>query len=146
MTRPQKILFTFLILTLINITGFSQISVSFYNSTLPKFGVAYNFNDKLWTELRVYSNTTFENITPELVINYNFLHKERFNVYAGIGGVINYFNGIVLPFGVQFTPFEKLERFSLHIECEPTFGDVNYILQSSWGLRYKFKYNRTSVI
>ena len=140
MTRLQKTLFTMLIFTLINLKGFSQISISYYSSSLSKFGVAYNFNDKLWTELRVYSNTAFENVTPELVINYNFISKERFNVYAGIGGVVNFFDGLVVPVGVQFTPFDKLERFSLHIECQPTIViEGTSVLQSSWGLRYRFK-------
>lgn len=140
MTRLQKTLFTLLIFSLIDLKGFSQISVSYYNSSLSKFGVAYNFNDKLWTELRVYSNTAFEDITPELVINYNFISKERFNVYAGIGGVVNFFDGLVVPVGVQFTPFDKLERFSLHIECQPTIVfEGTSVLQSAWGLRYRFK-------
>jgi len=126
--------------TLLGINGFSQISVSFYNSSLSKIGVAYNFNDKIWTELRVYSNTVLEDITPELVVCYNVIKKEKFNIYAGIGGVVNYYDGIVLPVGVKFSPFEKLNNFSLHIECQPTFNFGNdFILQSSWGLRYMFK-------
>ena len=126
-------------LTLFGVNGFSQVSVSFYNSSLSKIGVAYNFNGKVWTELRVYSNTTFDNITPELVACYNVINKEKYNIYAGIGGVVNYYNGIVLPVGVQFSPFEKLSNFSLHIECQPTFDfEDDFILQSSWGLRFRF--------
>ena len=127
------------IIIFLGIKGFTQVSVSFYNSSLSKIGVAYNFNDKLWTELKVYSNTVFEDITPELVVCYNVINKEKYNFYAGIGGVVNYFNGIVLPVGVQFSPFEKFANFSLHIECEPTFDfESEFLLQSSWGLRYMF--------
>jgi hypothetical protein len=67
--------------------------------------------------------------------------KEFHRIYLGFGGNVNYFTGFVMPVGVQFTPFEKFDRFSsLHIELEPTLDlaaeDCNY--QASWGLRYRF--------
>jgi hypothetical protein len=115
------------------------LSISYYSSTLSKIGLGYNFNDRFWSELRLYSNTSISDITPELVICYNIVKKERHNIYLGLGGNVNYFTGFVLPVGVQFTPIEKFDRFSLHIEFQPTL-DINsdLILQSSWGLRYKF--------
>jgi len=139
MKTLKKTSLLLIIITFFAVNGFTQVSVSFYNSSLSKIGVAYNFNDKIWTELRVYSNTFFEDITPELVVCYNVINKEKYNIYAGIGGVVNYFNGIVLPVGVQFSPFEKLANFTLHIECQPTFDtEDEFLLQSSWGLRYMF--------
>jgi len=119
--------------------AFSQIGVSYYSSSLSKIGLSYNFSNRLWSEVRLYSNTTFYDLTPELVLCYNFVNKERYNIYAGVGGVVNYYNGIIVPIGVQFTPFEKFDKFSLHIELQPTldFGNTP-IVQSSWGIRYKF--------
>ena len=120
--------------------GFSQISISYYNSSLSKIGLAYNFSEKLWSELRLYSNTSIDDITPELAFCYNFVHKDKHNIYAGLGGNVNFFTGLVLPVGVQFMPFENFEGFSLHIELQPMFDfETDIILQSSWGLRYKFK-------
>jgi hypothetical protein len=90
--------------------------------------------------LRLYSNTSIENITPELVVNYNVSRKENHNIYLGLGVNLNYFNGIVVPIGVQFTPIEKFKNFSLHIEFQPTIDFENdVLLQSSWGLRYRFE-------
>lgn len=119
--------------------AFSQVGVSYYSSSLSKIGLSYNFSNRLWSEVRLYSNTTFYDLTPELVLCYNFVNKERYNIYAGVGGVVNYYNGIIVPIGVQFTPFEKFDKFSLHIELQPTldFGNTP-IVQSSWGIRYKF--------
>lgn len=119
--------------------AFSQIGVSYYSSSFSKIGLSYNFSNRLWSEVRLYSNTTFYDLTPELVLCYNFVNKERYNIYAGVGGVVNYYNGIIVPIGVQFTPFEKFDKFSLHIELQPTldFGNTP-IVQSSWGIRYKF--------
>jgi hypothetical protein len=139
MTRLMKILFLFIFLSFISYKGFSQLSISYYSSTLSKIGLGYNFNDRFWSELRLYSNTSISDITPEVVICYNIVKKERHNIYLGLGGNVNYFTGFVLPVGVQFTPIEKFDRFSLHIELQPTLDiESDLIIQSSWGLRYKF--------
>ncbi len=116
--------------------GYSQLSVSYYSSSLSKVGVGYNFTNKIWTEARLYSNTIIDNTTPEFVFCANLLHKEKYNLYLGVGGVVNYFNGVVVPIGVQFTPFDKIQHFTLHIELEPTIDfDSDLILQSSFGVR-----------
>jgi hypothetical protein len=139
MNRLMKILFLFIFLSFFSYKGFSQLSISYYSSTLSKIGLGYNFNDRFWSELRLYSNTSISDITPEVVICYNIVKKERHNIYLGIGGNVNYFSGFVLPVGVQFTPIEKFDRFSLHIELQPTLDiESDLIIQSSWGLRYKF--------
>jgi hypothetical protein len=118
---------------------YSQLSVSYYSSSLSKIGLGYNFTPRFWSEVRLYGNTSLQNITPELVFCYNIAKKDNHNIYLGLGGNINYFTGFVMPIGVQFTPFEKFNRFSLHIELQPTFDlQSDIIIQSSWGLRYKF--------
>jgi len=135
----MKILFLFIFLSFNSYKGFSQLSISYYSSTLSKIGLRYNFNDRFWSELRLYSNTSISDITPELVICYNIVKKERHSIYLGLGGNVNYFTGFVLPVGVQFYPIEKFDRFSLHIELQPTLDiESDLIIQSSWGLRYKF--------
>lgn len=124
---------------LISTKGFSQLSVSYYSSSLSKIGLACDFNNRLWTELRLYSNTDITDITPELVFCFNLVTKEQHNIYLGAGANINYFSGFVMPLGVRFTPFEKHDQFSLHIELEPTLdiSDNRLIVQSSWGLDRK---------
>jgi hypothetical protein len=73
------------------------------------------------------------------VLCYNIVKKDKHNIYVGLGGNVNYFNGIVVPIGVQFSPFEKLDKFSFHIEFQPTIDfESATLLQSSWGLRYRF--------
>ncbi|MBN2215021.1 MAG: hypothetical protein JW723_12335 [Bacteroidales bacterium] len=139
MTRQIRILVLIGLFSILSVKGFSQLSISYYSSSLSKIGLGYNFNDRFWSELRLYSNTTVDDITPELVICYNIVKKERHNIYFGLGGNVNYFTGFVLPVGVQFTPFEKFDRFSLHIELQPTLDiESDLIIQSSWGLRYTF--------
>jgi len=128
------------LLSLLPLASFSQLSISYYSSNLSKIGLAYDFSPRFWTELRLYSDTDILSITPELVFCFNLANREFHRVYLGLGANINYFTGFVMPIGVQFTPFEKFDRFSLHIELEPTLDVVgeDVIIQSSWGLRYKF--------
>jgi len=140
MTKQTRILLLIGLLSLLSVKGFSQLSISYYASSLSKIGLGYNFNDKLWGELRLYSNTTFDDITPELVFCYNIVKKERHDIYLGLGANVGYMAGFVMPVGVQFIPLENFDRFSLHIEFQPTLDTRNqeFILQSSCGLRYTF--------
>ncbi len=119
---------------------FPQFSVSYYSSNLSKIGIAYDFTPGFWSEFRLYSDTGIGNITPELVFCFNVSRKEFHRIYIGLGGNFNYFTGFVMPVGVQFTPFEKFNRFSLHVELEPTLdlSSEDVIIQSSWGIRYRF--------
>ena len=127
-------------LAIIPLSVSSQLSVSYYSSSLAKIGMAYDFTPRFWSELRLYSDTDISNITPELVFCFNIANKEQHRIYLGLGGNINYFTGFVMPIGVQFTPFEKFDSFSLHIEFEPMLDLAveDLILQASWGIRYKF--------
>lgn len=104
MKRKIKIFIMMGLFTLLTVKGFSQMSVSYYASSLAKAGVGYHFGERLWGELRLYSNTYWDDITPELVVNYNYLNRETYNAYLGLGGVVNFFQGIVMPVGVQFMP------------------------------------------
>jgi len=139
MTRYLKILFLFGLLSIISLQSFSQWSVSYYSSSLSKVGVGYEFSERFHSELRLYSNTTVEDITPEFVLGYNVVNEDKHKIYLGLGGNVNSFTGFVFPLGVRFTPLESFDKFSLHVEIQPTYdfeGDV--IIQSAWGIRYRF--------
>lgn len=139
MIRIIKTLVLFGLLSSLSIKGFSQMSISYYSSSLSKFGLGYNFSDKLWGEIRLYSNTIIDDVTPEFVVCYNIAKKKKHNVYLGLGGNVNYLTGLVLPIGIQFTPIEKFNRFSLQIELQSTLDfDSDLLDQSFLGLRYIF--------
>jgi len=134
-----RILLLLVVLITISKIGSSQMSVSFYSSSLSKFGFGYKFSEQVWGEVRVHSNTRFEDITPEIVVNYNFIRKDRYNAYVGGGISLNFIQGAIVPIGLQFSPFEKMNNFALHVEIVPTFEfEDDPLLQSSWGLRYTF--------
>jgi len=142
MIKLFRVLILIFVIILINRTGFSQLNVSYYSSTHSKIGLGYDFGDKLLGELRIYSNRTIKELTPEIVACYGIVKKENQDIYLGLGVYFDYFrvNGFVLPLMIQFSPIKEFDRFSLIIELQPTL-DVftnDLIINSSWGLKYKF--------
>jgi len=139
MKQKIRILVLLGLFSFISVKGFSQVSLSYYSSSLSKIGLGYNFNKRLWGEFRLYSDTHLDNVTTELVVCYNIVKKARHNIYVGIGGGAGFFEGVVIPVGLQFTPIKTFKRFSMQIEFEPTLDfESDIIFQSSWGFRYTF--------
>ena len=135
-------LFFSLCLVVIYSNGYSQISTSFYaNDSNSKFAVGYQFNDKLWSDLRIYSGTNIVNLTPEIVLNYNYLRKENYETYFGAGVILNNINGVVIPIGIAIIPFENLKNISINIEINPLYEiDLNDLfIRGFIGIRYKLK-------
>ena len=119
----------------------AQWSVSYFgNSSNSKVGVGYDFSEKLWAELRIYSDLPLYDITVEGSLNYNFVRRDQYRTYVGLGMVLNEINGIFLPLGVQVSPFENLRNFSFHIELQiiEVFDYNDTYLNGYWGLRYRF--------
>ena len=139
--KTKKLIFT-LILGIIFFNSYSQISASFYqNESNSKIAIGYEFNNKLWTDFRLYSITNIENITPEIVLNYNFMKKEKYEAYIGAGIILNNINGIIIPIGIGIKPFENLKNLSLNIELNPLyeidFEDV--FIRGFIGIKYVLK-------
>jgi hypothetical protein len=101
--------------------------------------IGYEFNEKLWTDLRIYSGTNLANLTPELVLNYNFIRKENYYTYVGGGVLFNNINGLVVPIGIGIQPFENLKNLSLNVEFNPLYEtDFNELfIRGFVGIRYK---------
>jgi hypothetical protein len=140
----QSILKLIIILSLVITysSGYSQVSTSFYvNESNSKIAIGYQFNDKLWSDLRIYSGTTIDNFTPEIVLNYNFLRKENYETYFGAGAILNNIYGIVIPIGIAIKPFENLKNLSINIEFNPLYEiDLDDVFFRGFiGIRYKLK-------
>lgn len=136
----MKKLFTLFAFSLCSLQGFSQVSVAYYQSSSPKLGVAHNFSDRLWAEVRMYGNVFTNNFTPEAAVCYNVIQTENHSIYAGVGGNVNGYTGLILPLGLQVRPLQDFRNLALQIEVQPMY-DFNsyYILQSSVGFRYHFR-------
>ena len=139
-TKTLRNFITLFSILILSTKTYSQISASFYtNSSNSKFAVGYNFNEKLWTDLRIYSGTNIDNITPELVLNYNFINKNNYDLYAGAGMIFNNINGFVLPVGVAVKPFDNFKNLSFNIEFTPLYemDDRDLYIRGFLGIRYK---------
>ena len=137
--KNLKMLIT-LILGTIATTSYSQITTAFYtNDSNSKIAIGYEFNEKLWTDLRIYSGTNIDNFTPEVVLNYNFLRKENYYTYIGGGIILNNINGVVVPIGVGIKPFENLKNLSINIECNLLYETdlEDLFIRGFIGIRYK---------
>lgn len=141
MNKLRNLILTVFILILFCNQAYSQLSASFNYSSLPKFGLGYQFSKRIWTEFRSISNTKIDDFTPELIMGYNIIAKDKHNVYLGLGVTANYFSGFVAPVGLEFFPIETFNNFSLRIELEPAytaFDTEELFLFSSFGVKYRF--------
>lgn len=142
MNQKKIKLIIFLSLSAVYLKGYSQVSTLFYaNESHSKVAVGYQFNDKWWSDLRIYSGTTINNVTPEIVLNYNFLRKENYEIYFGARVIFNNINGIVIPIGIGIKPFKSVQNLSLNIEFNPLYElDWNDLfIRGFIGIRYKLK-------
>ncbi|KAA0988727.1 hypothetical protein [Dyadobacter aurulentus] len=131
-------LFTILFFLFSTSITFAQFGVSAHQSNLPFIGFSYELKDRFLPELRAGIDTQLDNMSLEAVVSYQFLNKEDFEVYAGLGGRINTLPGLVVPLGAHFFPFPA-KTFGFHIELAPIISEGSPIIRGSWGIRYRFK-------
>ncbi len=131
----KLLLSTFLFLILPTF-ALAQLGVAYHQSNLPFIGVNYEFGEKFRPELRIGTDNFFADTSLELVATYDILNKEEFEVYAGLGGRIESFAGIVVPMGLNIYPLST-KQFGFQIEIAPLIGD-SVVLRGSWGIRYRF--------
>ncbi|MBZ9777832.1 hypothetical protein LB452_02755 [Psychroflexus sp. CAK8W] len=138
MKKSVKILSVLLFLVLATEAS-SQITASFYaNSNSSKFALGYNINERFWTDLRVYSDTSLDNVTPEIVINHNIVKKNNYDIYFGAGAILNNINAVIIPVGIGIKPIESLRNLSFNIEFNPIyeFDLEDVFIRGFIGIRY----------
>lgn len=116
--------------------SFAQFGINFHQSNLPFVGLNYQIKNKLRPELRIGTDNYFEETSLEGVVIYDFVQKDDYEAYAGIGGRVNILEGLVIPMGVNVYPLST-KQFGFHIELTPIIGETS-ILRGSWGMRYQF--------
>lgn len=114
----------------------SQFSINFHQSNLPFAGLTYEIKNRWRPELRLSTDVEFDLLSPEVVVLYDLVNKEDYELYIGAGGRANAFSGVVFPLGLNIYPLPA-KQFGLHIELAPIIGDNN-VLRGSWGIHYRF--------
>ena len=91
------------------------------------------------TGLRIYSDTSVDNFTPEIVIDLNSVTKTNYDVYLGAVAILNSINGVVIPVGIGLKPFKNLRDLSFYIEFNPIYGfDLdNLFVRGFLGICYR---------
>jgi hypothetical protein len=128
--------FTVVLFLLLPFSSFSQFAASYNLSSLPYAGFSYEFNERIKPELRIDSNDFFESIAGELIATYDFINKEEFEFYGGLGGRYDNFGGVVLPIGLNLYPIQN-KNFGFQLELTPIIGE-SALLRGSLGIRYRF--------
>lgn len=112
----------------------AQLNVAYHQSNLPFVGISYDVR-RFHPELRVGIDAFTSDLSPELTLNYKFLSREDFYVYAGLGGRANAFAGGVVPVGIVAFPFAS-RRVGFHTELAVIgLGDSGAVLRGSWGIK-----------
>lgn len=131
-----------LLFVLLTIKSFGQFSASYYTSKqYSKIGIGFDFSKKTWGELRMYGSRPYSNARPEVVVYYNFINTEKYNIYSGLGGSPSLQYSIMIPVGFKINTSKILENTGFHIEIEPTYDGVREqsFLYTVIGFRYYFK-------
>lgn len=116
----------------------AQFGVSAHQSELPFIGFNYELDERWRPELRIGTDNYFELVSVELDLSYDILNKEEYEFYAGAGLRLNYWDGVVIPLGLNIFPFQS-KSFGFHIELSPIIVfDDEPLLRGSWGIRYRF--------
>jgi hypothetical protein len=121
---------------LISTASFAQWTVSYHQSNLPFLGVNKQLGEKWLPEFRVGTDNYFSDVSLELVVNRVFYRNERIDFYAGLGGRVQSFSGLVIPAGINIYPFDKKD-FGFHVEAAGLFGESS-LFRGSFGIRYRF--------
>lgn len=118
--------------------SFGQLSIGYHHSSfLPTIAVGYEIGDRFSPEIRIGTNVYLSNPVVEVIARYDFIQKENYDFYAGVGGLISPdYGAIVAPVGFVFYPFDE-RKFGFHLEAAPVIGE-DAILRGSWGIIYKF--------
>lgn len=124
-----------------SIATFSQFKISGYFDS--EIGVSYQFNSKFQTELRVNDNQ-FTEFTTELILLYNIIKKDDYNLNIGFGINTILFRefdpieSLLVPLQLEILPFKKNRNLSFVIETAFHFLEQDYGIRNTIGIRYIF--------
>jgi len=131
--------FSFLLVFVLSTHAFAQLGLSFHQSNLPFAGVSYGIGERFLPELRLGTDNFFEDTSLELVVNYIFVKQESLQAYGGLGVRAQFFEGPLIPLGINVYPFEE-KKFGFHMELAALISseEGGGLLRGSWGIRYRF--------
>lgn len=135
----KKILLSFISCYLVFglLSAKAQFGIGYHQSSLPFVGLSYTFANRLMPELRIGTDRYLDDVSLEGVLTYQYLQKEDYSLYAGLGFFYEDSENVSIPLGMLLFPFEN-KKFGFHMEATPLVGEGGNILRGSWGIRYLF--------
>jgi len=124
-----------------SIASFSQFKISGYFDS--EIGVSYQFNSKFQTALRVNDNQ-FTEFTTELILLYNIIKKDDYNLNLGFGintllfREFDQIESLLIPLQLEILPFKNNKNLGFVIETAFHFLEQDYGLRNTIGIRYIF--------
>lgn len=144
MIATKKMTFAFMVICFFAVKGMAQTSLSVYPFN-NAFGIKFLSDKKISTELRLNFQVDMAHgesavyVNPELFGLVNFLRKDQFIVYSGLGVGTNLYNNASSNFtcsvplgGTCFFGFEK--RFGVLAECGLKFTAGEQMKLNSYAL------------
>lgn len=137
MKRLKHLSIFFVLMTISTIVK-AQLGVGFYQSNMGSYANLNYQIERISPELRIGTDNYFEDIHLEPVLNYQWIQRENYTGYIGVGTWVNQFDfNLIFPVGLNIYPFANKE-FGFHIELATLFID-GAVLRGSWGIRYQFR-------
>jgi hypothetical protein len=151
----MKLLIINLLLLFATNSLFAQFSahISYSEATKTGIGIGYDFNRKFWSDLTLsrwiaenevgYDRYKINNIGADISVKYNFISKNYYDIYLGIGALFNIESDpeafFTIPVGLRIRPFEKLNNITFQIEFQPAMRtDLDDYLFGKLGIHYRF--------
>ena len=133
------------------LTSKAQVGITYYfNQSRSAIGVNVPFanSDKgeMFASLKLFTNTKFDLVTPEINLGYTFKPQEYLHYSLALGWYAKeIFNGsddsgsFVIPLSIEVRPLSDFRNVAFLFELTPEFefeGDA--LLRSMIGIRYSF--------
>lgn len=146
----------------------AQISLSYHGIEFHKAGIAYHYNDKFYSELKVYpinyhvrtcigfEKSIQRDFVFDISSNFNFYSDKWVETYFGLNifaykfksltlkYLYRFQSGIGLNLGLRVFPLQKLKNLALEFQIFPYSGlrqFPNYF-QTEIGIRYKINFSK----
>jgi hypothetical protein len=107
--------------------------------------IAYSssMSNRIFVKAKIYfeiTNAFLYNFNPS--INYRIINTETVKLSSGIGITFQGSEGLSIPFGMEFYPFERIKSLSINLESGLNFlllpGYTHMALDADIGLTYYF--------
>ncbi len=146
----------------------AQISLSYHGIEFHKAGIAYHYNDKFYSELKVYpinyhvrtcigfEKSIHRDFVFDISTNYNFFADKWIETYIGLNIFAYKFKSTALTYSYRFQfgtgvnlglrvfPVQRLKNLSLEFQIFPNTGlrPFSKYFQAELGIRYKINFSK----